>query len=614
MTQTRSLQIIVKTLILIVLLISPGYAYAQHSENKDSLKLYKKLKKVAYKYKMTTWAYDMLFIDPEPKEYPKHPASKEEKNVNPYLKYQGRIIRNINITVYDPFGYSVADTTPRKVNLSQKAGNNLHIKTRKWVIHNKLLFKRNDSLSALNLSETERLLREAVNVNDARISVTSLKSKDSVDVNVVVLDKWPVTIPILVTDMRANARFRNLNLFGLGQQFEHYTGYTRAGVLDYNGFYNIANIDNTYISSRFSYQKNTDGTLLSLAFDKPFYSFLASWAGGVAVNHSWRSYLHNDTTVAITRALPLNNLGYDVWAARAFKISKSKTLLSQSTNLIVGGRFYQTTYLNRPSFETIDTLHTNINTTAFIGNFGIAVQQYYKDKYIYRFGANEDVPEGLIVQILYGGLKREFNKLRYYSGFEIARAKHFDFGYLSATFSYGIFYNRGLSTDVTTNYQLYYFSDLKRKGKWFFRQFLNFNIVHGENKLAKETITIRPDELYGFSNGTLAGNTKMILNSETVAYMPYKLVGFRFAPVLMAGLGVIGDPQHRVTRSRLYQGYSLGIMVRNENLLSSTFQISIGLYPFLPEGGNYVFKYNPVTSFTLRVRAFAVSAPSFVAY
>jgi len=189
-TQPRSLHIcILRLLLAFVFLMGTGEGVKaqqkKDSVKKDSLRLYKKIQKIAYKHKLTHMAYDAVFVKPEAKEYPKHPASKEEKNVNPYLKYQGKIIRNINITVYDPFGYSVADTTPRHINLSQKAGNRLHVTTRKWVIHNKLLFKRNDSINALSLSETERLLREAVYVNDARVSITPLKSKDSVDVNVV---------------------------------------------------------------------------------------------------------------------------------------------------------------------------------------------------------------------------------------------------------------------------------------------------------------------------------------------------------------------------------------------------------------------------------------------
>src|SRR5438128_11255797 len=108
-------------------------------------------------------------------------------------------------------------------------------------------------------------------------------------------------------------------------------------------------------------------------------------------------------------------------------------------------------YQHRPPF-TFDTQRSNYNTSAFLGNVGYAIQQYYKDKYIYRFGANEDVPEGLILQFTYGGQKKEFAQIRYYTGFEIARAKHYDIGYLSSSFSYVMYFDKYYLNDITINY------------------------------------------------------------------------------------------------------------------------------------------------------------------
>ena len=120
--------------------------------------------------------------------------------------------------------------------------------------------------------------------------------------------------------------------------------------------------------------------------------------------------------------------------------------------------------------------------------------------------------------------------------------------------------------------------------------------------------------MYGFNSNALTGNTKMVLNSEIVAYAPYNLIGIRFASVLTAGFGIIGTQQNKIEKSPLYQAYSFGIMIRNEHLVSSTFQISIGAYPFLPDGTNNVLLFNPLTSFTLRVRSFSMGRPEFISY
>lgn len=601
--------------LLIINLIAFCFTSPCYSNEKDSLRIYKKIKKVATKNRFVKIIYDLVFVDPEPKEYCENTVLCEEVNVNPYMEYEGKIIRNIRIVVHDPFGYSVTDTVRKKINYFQHAGNLSHITTRKWIVTNRLLFKQNDSLEPLRLSETERLLRGAVFVNDAKITVdTLLTTKDSVDVRVVVHDKWAITVPVFITAVVCNVRLQNKNLFGLGQQFEQYVGFRRPDVFDYSGYYSIDNIDNTYISSRLNYQASITNTAIGLSFDRGFYSPLVQWAGGVSAGHNWNHYHYTAMEDSLPKKMNLTSVNYDAWLGRAFKLSGSKTFFNHSTNIILGSRVYGIRYQNRPSPE-IDTSKSIYNTSSYIGNIGFAVQQYYKDRFIYRFGANEDVPEGLIIQYIYGGIKKQYDEQHSYSGAEIARAKHFEkIGYFSATFSFGVFYSKSIPNDITTNFNMYYFSNLKRINKWFFRQFVYYNCVHGANKLFNETITLSSPELYGFSPGTLTGNTKMVLNSETVAYAPYNLIGFRFAPVIMVGLGMIGSPGRPITESNLYQGYSAGIMVRNENLVTSTFQFSVGYYPFLPDGSNSVFMYNPVTSFTLRVRAFVVSKPEFVSY
>lgn len=583
----------------------------------DSLRIYKKIKRWADKYKITGRAYELIFVDPEPKEYPSQPVSQETKNVNPYLKYEGRVIRNINITIYDPFGHNVSDTITHNINRSQRFGNNVHITTRRFVVLNKLLFKENDTINPLSLSETERILREANFINDARIFISKTKHRDSVDVNVIVQDKWPITIPFLISDVFIDGKFKNNNLFGTGQQFGQYARWKKPGEWDFHGSYGIANIDNSYIAAELGYKMDKEGTIVGMNFNRPFFSPLTTWAGGISLTHIWKKFQYTDSAIGEIKTIPLNSFDYDFWAGKSFKLTKLKkdnSLFNQSTNIILAGRYFATTFLNRPN-KLIDPGRSQYNKTSILGNIAFSVQQYYKDKYIYRFGANEDVPEGLIVQFIYGGLKYEFKKIRYYIGVEVARAKHFKkLGYLSATFAYGIYFNEKVPNDITTHYKLYYFSNLLKNGRWFFREFLTYSLVHGENKIVGETINFSGDELYGFENRTLSGNTKMTINSETVAYLPYKLIGFRFAPVVTMGIGMIGSPTNKLTNSNLYQAYTLGVMVRNENLLSSTFQFSIGAYPFFPDGGKFTLKYNPISSFTLRVRAFNVSKPDFISY
>jgi len=421
------------------------------------------------------------------------------------------------------------------------------------------LFHVHDKVDVLRITESERLLRSAVFISDARIRLEKTLSGDSVRASVIVQDKWPVTVPAEVTDVNANAQFRNSNLFGSGQQFEQNAKIFRDRSYLLRANYNISNISNTYMSSQIGYSTTQDETGVYLQLDKPFYSFLATWAGGLNLNHSWRKYEYTDTIQKAVKKMPLNRGGMDLWLGKSVKLGDKSGLLNQSANLLIGARFYDHLFLNRPS-RKIDTAGSFLNSAAFIGNLGIAIQQFYKDKYIYRFGATEDVPEGLLLQFTYGFLMREKNKMRYYNGLEIARGRHFTFGYLSAGFSYGIFYNVGVPKDVTNHYNLQYFSDAIKKNRLLFRQFIQLSFIHGENKMEKQTITLRPEDLYGFQNRGLTGNSRFVFNSETVCYLPYKVIGFRFAPVLLMGLGMIGDQQSPLLKSIVYQGLLLSCL------------------------------------------------------
>jgi hypothetical protein len=583
------------------------------AQDPDSTDFYKRIRDFAHKRRFTRLIHAAVFVDPKPGEYPEKPAvKKQSKPRNPYLKYSDKVIRKITIRVYDPFGYSVNDTTRHKTEWHEKLGNRLHKSTRQWVIGNKLLFEENDRLNALEITESERLLRQAGFVNDARIIVSRVGRSDSVDVLVLVQDKWSITGAAGASPTSADGNLRDMNFLGLGQQFEQYVAYRAPNRYDFNGSYSIANIDNTYISSRLAYYTNKQGTLTGLSFERPFYSPLAEWAGGVSLAYGQQFFDYKDPVESADLRTNVTKYQYDLWAGKTVRLNGGKTLFEQSNNFMLGARYYTTRYLKRET-SNFDLRGPFPETWTLIGNAGFAVQQFYKDRYIYRFGANEDVPHGLLMQFLYGIEKWELARPRYYLGMEVAQGRKLSVGYVAATFSYGVFFNRKIANDVSTNYRINYFTDLFSMGRWYLRQFFNFNLLYGENKEPREKITLTSADLYGFNGDGLRGNTKMILQSETVAYAPYDLVGFRFAPVLMAGLGMLGDG-HPVLQADLYQGYSVGLMVRNENLLNSTFQVSFGLYPVQPDGQHFVMKYNPVTSFTLRVRGFGFNKPMFFSY
>jgi hypothetical protein len=65
---------------------------------------------------------------------------------------------------------------------------------------------------------------------------------------------------------------------------------------------------------------------------------------------------------------------------------------------------------------------------------------------------------------------------------------------------------------------------------------------------------------------------------------------------------------------QVYQAYAVGLLLRNENLLTSSFEISYGLYPNLPNKYDRFYKFNPTISFKVKIDVFEIAKPETVTY
>ncbi|MBS1660772.1 MAG: hypothetical protein JST68_06950, partial [Bacteroidetes bacterium] len=113
-------------------------------------------------------------------------AALNTKSESPFTPYEGKIIRNIFIRGYG-FEQTFTDTSKRLQYFGTKVLNQLHRKTRDWVIRNNLFIKENMTVNAFKLADNERLIRNLNFIQDARILVTRVPDdSNSVDLVVVV--------------------------------------------------------------------------------------------------------------------------------------------------------------------------------------------------------------------------------------------------------------------------------------------------------------------------------------------------------------------------------------------------------------------------------------------
>src|SRR5690606_3941603 len=116
--------------------------------HKDSLKKnqkenLEKLEDLSKKSKFGKFTHRLIF---KPINKRRRPRNTERVS---FTNSEGKVIRNINIVTLDPFGFSISDTTRIPDTWLEKAGNNIHIKSKQFTIKNLLLFKKNELLDSL---------------------------------------------------------------------------------------------------------------------------------------------------------------------------------------------------------------------------------------------------------------------------------------------------------------------------------------------------------------------------------------------------------------------------------------------------------------------------------
>ncbi|GAO31462.1 hypothetical protein [Geofilum rubicundum] len=191
----------------------------------------------------------------------------------PYSAFEGKTIRNIDITTLDPFGYSLGDTAAATTGFLSTLGNRFHITTRESILRHLLLMKEDQVFDSLLVRESERLVRTGKHLTDVALWVKAgPENADSVDISIRQLDKWSILPGGTFNDELWSFRLGDDNFLGLGHSFQNEIIRNRpSGEYDFTTKYHIPNIHNTFIHSTLMYGSSQDGNYVrSVALERPF--------------------------------------------------------------------------------------------------------------------------------------------------------------------------------------------------------------------------------------------------------------------------------------------------------------------------------------------------------
>lgn len=541
---------------------------------------------------------------------------KKINSVPNHLNVEGKIIRNITIVTLDPFGYSDSDTLKIPKQWSEKTGNWAHLKSKKIAIKNLLLFSKNKPYSLLEIKESERILRSQNFIN--RVTITekvTAKKSDSVDVFVRVLDSWSSIPKFSISSSKIGTGLKERNFFGLGHQMDYYHSSRKGDGQEANNIsYLIPNIKNSFVRTELKYNVDFENYYSKgITIERPFYSPLAKWASGISINQNYRKDTIQDVNESYTsQDFKFNT--QEFWIGKAFHIIKYDTITERTTNLIITAGFSNKNYKIRPSLE-LDPIHFYNSEKTILTGIGINTRQFIQDRYIFKNGQTEDVPIGRIYGIT-GGYQYKNSKWRPYLGAQISFGNYHSWGFLSTNFEIGSFLRDSKTEQTTISFQVNYFTNLLEIGKWKIRQFIKPQVIVGINRQNSlgDLLTINQDYgIQGF-NSAVYGTQKMLLTLQTQSYSPKAIWGFRLNPYFNYSLAVIANKNSTMNTNKTYSKIGIGILINNDYLVFSAFQLSLAYYPKIPFQGDHIFKTNAFETADFGFQNFELAKPKIVPF
>lgn len=548
------------------------------------------------------------------------------RNDAPFQKYSGRIIRDIYIQTLE-FGISIKDTSHSFKNKLIRISNKLHYQTRDFVVRDNLFFSEGERLSPYILGDNERHLRDLPFIQDARIKVeAATNSRDSVDIIIFTKDVLSIGGAFNLNGSRsADISLKEDNFLGFGDRLQVQSLFDneRADKMGYGFSYIRRNIGGTFMDATAGFSNYgrsfinnlREETAANLSLIRPFVNRYIKWSYGL------NSELHNTQRLYPIDTVYLFEHRYryhvfDTWAEYNIDATKRNNFLENGDTYrkLIGLRFLENKFTLKPERFLTEQYYKFNDVRAILADISVFKQDFYKTKYIYGFGRNEDVPEGLNTSITLGytlvnGRKRPYGALNFQRNF-FTRTKQ----YFSYTLRTGFYRHDGKLEDINLLASLDYFTRLVQfNDNWKQRTFISASVASQINSLYNEPLVLESDfGLRNFNNNGQGAKSRTTLRVESVFFSPYSLLFFKFAPFAFVNASILNlKSEIKKQDPRLYSALGGGIRIRNESLIFGTIELK-GVYFPRKNFFNDNWRFDIGTNIRFKYTRETIRRPEFV--
>ncbi len=547
------------------------------------------------------------------------------KTVDLFKQYQGKIIRSVTVSAVG-FNNQLNDHTPLKNSFVVKVTDALHSNSTRRVIEKNLFFKKGQPLYPLVIADNERFLREQPFLRDALITVFySPYSNDSVDIVVLTRDVFSIGGRGGASGIdKFDAELSEENIGGSGDRFALYGLYDKERTPGYGwgAEYVKRNIKGSFINwsngiltfdRAFNSGRMEERTIYS-KLDKPMASRYTAVTGAaeVALNSTTNAYigdsLYNDE-------FKYSFFNVDFWVGYniGYKGGRTKDSENRLRHFVAARGFYNIfqkvpdKYVNQYNFRYADI-------KGGLLSYSLYRQNFYRTNFIYGFGRNEDVPEGVNASVITGYTNKQGYK-RPYLGLELEASKFRKNGsYNSFTFKSGAYRLQNEFQDIDFLIGMDRFTKLNTLNKnWFNRNFMSVYYTRQINPFLNEPLFIQSE--YGLPyvrNGLVEGETRTTFKMESVFYNLKKIAGFRFAPFVFTDFCLIQFQDEKFRQSKGYPAFGGGVRTRNENLVFGTIELRGYVFPRIPDPNMEYWKVEVSTKLRFKFNSNFIKRPEFI--
>jgi len=520
--------------------------------------------------------------------------SAAERNDLSFMPYEGKIVRNVAIQRLD-FGTQITDTAHNFKNTFTNLANAFHHKSREYVIRNNLFFKKGDKIISYLMADNERHLRDQPYIQDAKIIIIPLYQSDSVDILVRTKDVLSIGGSFELNNTRsAEMSLKEENVGGSGNSILGGLLYNQAR-RKHAGYaiqYISRNIAGSFIDGYVGYTSfgNTMNTLqkeeenLYIRLTKPLINPYTKWTYSFeAANHVTQNMFWTDSIYKSD--IKYHYFNYDAWIGwntGAYKV-KPGTNEDDRLRTLVSLRYFKQLFLTIPARYDNLYFYQYADITGVIGAISIFKQNFYKAKYFYGFGRNEDVPEGIDISLTAGWINKQ-QKNRPYAGLDFQRSYFTEKkAYYNFTFRSGAFWGSQKVEDFNILLSMDHYTRLKNLGThWKQRSLINASLTGQVNAVLNAPLALQ--SMYGLDEWKAAipfadGDVRATLRAESVFFSPYTFINFHFAPFIFGNLCAMTPVKQNINKTDLYSSIGGGIRTRNESLIFGTFELKVFYYP-----------------------------------